>query len=169
MNISENSLINIIAVFYILSMIYLTYIKALKNNLEYSLSIFAIITSIGIIILKNYSFLMYIIHFLYCYVYLFSTTFLSTNLYFLGLNIFVIPIIIYSRYIYKGCVISFTHNKNKVISDFDNSLTEIIGAYWNWNYLFPMLLLVSCGRFIKLKSIGKKIETEINNQIGETI
>lgn len=124
------------------------YHNILKTNLDYFVSVVAIVSSI-ILLLSKSNQLLDIAHFLYCIVYLFLVTGFSYNTYLLGLNIVMLITILLSRYYYKSCIL----NKKQNDSGFFVNINDIVKKYlvfWNWDFLFPILLIISSIRFIKL-------------------
>lgn len=148
MKISQNQIINIAFSSFILIMVYMYYIETLVTKFDYILAIIAILLSHIILFSKNNN-IIDIGHFLYCFVYLFSVAFLSDNLYLLGLNIIMITNIILSRYYYGLCIISSIHNDCGFFMDINRFIKKIF-SIWNWDYMFPIILVVSLIRFIKL-------------------
>lgn len=131
-------------------MVYFNYNNILKTKLDRYLSFLAVMVSLMFLFSKNYI-VVDIAHFLYGTVYLFTVTFISENIYLLGLNIVMLLTILYTRYHYKVCILNNKENKS-----FFTNLSDTIKKHiwlWNWNYFFPMLILVTFGRFIKLKEI----------------
>ncbi len=146
---SHNLVINISFFVFLVIMIYLNYNNQLSSKLDLSISILAIIISIMLLLFKNTS-ILDTAHFLYCFVYLFSVSFISENQYLLVLNVIMLLAIIFSRYYYNGCLLNEKHNNTGYFSDL-NAIVKKYFFFWNWDYLFPLLLLVSSGRFMKLK------------------
>lgn len=141
--------INITFLVFLVIMIYLNYANLLESKLDYGISILAIVISIILLLFKNIS-ILDIAHFLYCGIYLFSVAFLSKNQYLLALNVVMLIVIIFTRYYFDGCLL----NKKQKNSGFFVDLNVIVKKYlffWNWDYLFPLLLVVSLGRLIKEK------------------
>ena len=89
-------------------------------------------------------------HFLYCFVYLFSVTFFSENLYLLVLNVLMLAAIIFTRYYFNGCLLSKKQNHSGFFVDLNDMVKKYL-FFYNWDYIFPALMLVSLGRFMKLK------------------
>lgn len=148
MKLSENSVINITFLLLGLLMIYFNYMGFLKTKLDIYISYVGIITAIIILLSKN-STMLDIAHFLYCVVFLYSITFVSTNKYLLGLNIVMLISIVFSRYYYGVCIL----NKKQNGVGFFHDLSDFIAKHiplWNWDYIFNLLLLVSSVRFIRL-------------------
>ena len=108
----------------------------------------AILISVMIVLSKN-NIILDIAHFLYCIVYLSLVTFISKNIYLLGLNIIMLLVILLTRYIFNTCILN---EKQKGIGFF-TELSDIISKnilFWNWDYIFILFLIVSLGRFISL-------------------
>lgn len=148
MKLSENTVINITFSFLGLLMIYFNYMGSLKTKLDIYISYVGIIIAVIILLVKN-TIMLDIAHFLYCVVFLYSITFVSTNKYLLGLNIVMLISIVFSRYYYGVCIL----NKKQNGVGFFHDLSDIIAKYipiWNWDYIFNLLLLVSAVRFIRL-------------------
>tara|TARA_B100000886_G_scaffold43389_1_gene26600 strand:- start:3887 stop:4339 length:453 start_codon:yes stop_codon:yes gene_type:complete len=148
MKLSENTVINITFSFLGLLMIYFNYMGSLKTKLDIYISYVGIIIAVIILFVKN-TIMLDIAHFLYCVVFLYSITFVSTNKYLLGLNIVMLISIVFSRYYYGVCIL----NKKQNGVGFFHDLSDIIAKYipiWNWDYIFNLLLLVSAVRFIRL-------------------
>ena len=149
MNISENSFINGTFSFFILVMIYLNYKKLLKTTLDLYLSRLAILISVMLLAFKHDA-IIDLGHFLYCSVYLFFVAVFSNNQYLLALNIIMILTIIYSRYYYKDCILNIKQNNTGFFWNLNNS-KETHLWFWDWDYIFPILLLVSSIRFIRIR------------------
>ena len=148
MKLSENTVINITFSFLGLLMIYFNYMGSLKTKLDIYISYVGIIIAVIILLVKN-TIMLDIAHFLYCVVFLYSITFVSTNKYLLGLNIVMLISIVFSRYYYGVCIL----NKKQNGVGFFHDLSDIIAKYipiWNWDYIFNLLLLVSSVRFVRL-------------------
>ena len=148
MKLSENTVINITFSFLGLLMIYFNYMGSLKTKLDIYISYVGIIIAVIILLVKN-TIMLDIAHFLYCVVFLYSITFVSTNKYLLGLNIVMLICIVFSRYYYGVCIL----NKKQNGVGFFHDLSDIIAKYipiWNWDYIFNLLLLVSSVRFVRL-------------------
>ena len=107
---SHNLVINISFFVFLVIMIYLNYKNQLSSKLDLSISILAIIISIMLLLFKNNS-ILDTAHFLYCFVYLFSVSFISENHYLLVLNVIMLIVIIFSRYYYNGCLL----NENRIM------------------------------------------------------
>ena len=146
---SHDLVINMSFFVFLVIMIYLNYNNLLSSKLDLGISILAIIISITLLLFKTNS-ILDTAHFLYCIVYLFSVSFISENQYLLVLNIIMISVIIFSRYYYNGCLLNKKQNNIGYFSNL-NTIVKKYFFFWNWDYLFPLLLLVSSGRFMKLK------------------
>ena len=79
---SHNLVINITFFVFLVIMLFLNYNNLLESKLDFNLSILAIVVSLMLLLSKNNT-VCDVAHFLYCFVYLFSVTFLSENLYLL--------------------------------------------------------------------------------------
>ena len=133
--ISSEKVIDITFSAFILFMIYFYFIRALKTTLDYILANLAIIISIIILFIKNNN-IIDIAHFLYCVLYLLLVTFFSKNLYFLGLNILMITLILYSRKYYNICILGLQHNN----IGFFASLSDLLEKILNIGILIMSLL-----------------------------
>ena len=122
---SHNLVINISFFVFLVIMIYLNYNNQLSSKLDLSISILAIIISIMLLLFKNTS-ILDTAHFLYCFVYLFSVSFISENQYLLVLNVIMLLAIIFSRYYYNGCLLNEKHNNTGYFSD----LNAIVKKYF---------------------------------------
>ena len=148
MKLTENFVINITFFVLGLLMIYFNYAGILKTKFDIYISYAGMIISIIILLVKNNT-MLDIAHFLYCVLFLYSITFISTNMHLLMLNIVMLINIIFSRYYYGRCIL----NKKQNGVGFFHDLSDLISKYipiWNWNYIFKFLLLVSAIRFINL-------------------
>mgnify|MGYP006239068183 CR=1 FL=1 len=130
-------------------MIYLNNIGGLKTKLDFFLSLMAIMISILLLVSKNIIILDFV-HFLYAFVYLFTVSFISKNIYLLRLNILMLLVIIFTRYYFSNCILNQKQNNTGFFTDLNDVISKYI-VFWDWHYLYPLLLLVSIGRFIKLK------------------
>ena len=146
--IDQNSVINITVLVLGLSIIYFNYMGFVKTKLDIYISYIGIITGLIILLSKN-STMLDIGHFLYCVVFLFSITFLSTNTYLLGLNIVMVIFIIFTRYYYGVCILNEKQNGVGFFHDLSDIIRKHI-PIWNWEYIFNLLLLVSSVRFVRL-------------------
>lgn len=146
---TKNIVINITFGFFMFYMIYLNNIGGLKTKLDFFLSLMAIMISILLLVSKNIIILDFV-HFLYTFVYLFTVSFISKNIYLLGLNILMLLVIIFTRYYFSNCILNEKQNNTGFFTDLNDVISKYI-VFWDWHYLYPLLLLVSTGRFIKLK------------------
>ena len=146
---SHNLVINITFFVFLVIMLFLNYNNFLESKLDFNLSILAIVISLMLLISKNNT-VCDVTHFLYCFIYLFSVTFLSENLYLLALNVLMLTFIIFTRYYFNGCLLSKKQNHSGFFVDLNDIVKKYL-FFWNWDYLFPGLMLVSLGKLIKLK------------------
>ena len=146
---SHNLVINITFFVFLVIMLFLNYNNLLENNLDFYLSILTIVISLMLLISKNNT-VCDVAHFLYCFIYLFSVTFFSENLYLLALNVLMLTVIIFTRYYFNGCLLSKKQNHSGFFVDLNDIVKKYL-FFWNWDYLFPALMLVSLGKLIKLK------------------
>ena len=144
---SGNSVINITFLVLVLLMIYFKYMGFLKTKLDIYISYVGIIAALIILLSKNNT-MLDVSHFLYCVVFLFSITFLSTNTYLLGLNIVMLICIVFTRYYYGVCILDEKQNSVGFFYDLNKNIKHI--PIWNWDYIFILLLLVSIVRFVRL-------------------
>ena len=152
---SENLVINTTFGFFIFYMIYLNYNSLLNSQVDFCMSILAIAISIMLLLSKN-TVVLDISHFLYCLIYLFTVGFMSENSYLLGLNIVMISVIIFTRYYFNGCLLNEKQKHEGYFSDLNDKVKKYL-VFWNWDYLFPFVGLVSLGRFINLKGYKPNI------------
>ena len=146
---SHNLVINITFTFFLVYMLFLNYNNLLENNIDFNLSILAIVISLMLLLFNNNT-ICDVAHFLYCFVYLFSVTFLSKNQYLLALNVLMITFIIFTRYYFNGCLLNKKQNNTGFFVDLNDIVKKYL-FFFNWDYIFPALMLVSLGRFMKLK------------------
>ena len=106
---SHNLVINITFFVFLVIMLFLNYNNLLESKLDFNLSILAIVVSLMLLLSKNNT-VCDVAHFLYCFVYLFSVTFFSENLYLLVLNVVMLAAIIFTRYYFNGCLLSKKQN-----------------------------------------------------------
>ena len=59
-------------------------------------------------------------------------------------------VIIFTRYYFSKCILNEKQNNTGFFTDLNDVISKYI-LFWDWHYLYPLLLLVSTGRFIKLK------------------
>ena len=148
MVVSENLIINIAFSVFILIMVYLNYYKLLKTNVGQCLSGLAIIISVMLLFFTNYN-ILDVAHFLYSNVYLVVVAFLSSNPYLLGLNILMLTFIISTRYYYKNCILESKRNNKGFFFKLFNYVKKNIW-FWDTDYYYLVLLLVTCGRLLWL-------------------
>ena len=148
--ISAELVIDITFSAFILFMIYFYFVRALKSTLDYILANLAIIISLIVLFIKNKN-IVDIAHFLYTVVFLFIVTFISKNLYFLGLNILMLILILYSRKYYNECILGLEHDNIGFFARFGDLLEKKI-KYWDFDYIFIILLVVSFYRYMKIKN-----------------
>ena len=146
---SHNLVINITFFVFLVIMLFLNYNNLLESKLDFNLSILAIVVSLMLLLSKNNT-VCDVAHFLYCFVYLFSVTFFSENLYLLVLNVLMLAAIIFTRYYFNGCLLSKKQNHSGFFVDLNDMVKKYL-FFFNWDYIFPALMLVSLGRFMKLK------------------
>ena len=146
---SHNLVINITFFVFLVIMLFLNYNNLLESKLDFNLSILAIVVSLMLLLSKNNT-VCDVAHFLYCFVYLFSVTFFSENLYLLVLNVVMLAAIIFTRYYFNGCLLSKKQNHSGFFVDLNDMVKKYL-FFFNWDYIFPALMLVSLGRFMKLK------------------
>ena len=145
---SGDSLINVAFSIFIFLIAGFYYHNILNTNVDYFVAVVAIVSSIILLSSKSTR-LLDVAHFLYCIVYLFLVTGFSHNSYLLGLNIVMLITIIVSRAYYKSCIL----NKKQHDTGFFININDIVKKYfvlWKWDYIFPILLVISTWRFIKL-------------------
>lgn len=147
MQLSQNTVINTTFGFFAGIMVYFKYIGILKSNLDHMLAVLAIFVSVLLLFFKSI-WALDLAHFLYCVVYLFTVSFLSNNSYLLGLNILMIGLIIFTRYYYGVCILN-KKQKNKGFFTGINAIVKKYISFWNWDYIFPALFIVSSYKFIK--------------------
>ena len=146
---SHNLVINITFFVFLVIILFFNYNNFLESKLDFNLSILAIVISLMLLISKNNT-VCDVAHFLYCFIYLFSVTFFSENLYLLALNVLMLAAIIFTRYYFNGCLLSKKQNHSGFFVDLNDIVKKYL-FFWNWDYLFPALMLVSLGKFMKLK------------------
>ena len=152
---SHNLVINITFFVFLVIMLFLNYNNLLESNLDFNLSILAIVVSLMLLLSKNNT-VCDVAHFLYCFVYLFSVTFFSENLYLLVLNVLMLAAIIFTRYYFNGCLLSKKQNHSGFFVDLNDMVKKYL-FFFNWDYIFPALMLVSLGKFIKLKGYTQNL------------
>ena len=148
---SHNLVINITFFVFLVIMLFLNYNNLLESKLDFNLSILAIVVSLMLLLSKNNT-VCDVAHFLFCFVYLFSVTFFSENLYLLVLNVLMLAAIIFTRYYFNGCLLSKKQNHSGFFVDLNDMVKKYL-FFYNWDYIFPALMLVSLGKFMKLKGI----------------
>jgi len=122
---------------------FLKYEKILKKPIDICLGYLATILSIAIIY-GTYSCTIPVLdigHFLYS-VYLILVAIFSNNITILTLNILMLIIIITSRKIYNGCLLSQFQKREGYFVNLNNNMNL------DWNYIFPIILSVSLLRLI---------------------
>lgn len=152
---SHNLVINITFFVFLVIMLFLNYNNLLESKLDFNLSILAIVVSLMLLLSKNNT-VCDVAHFLYCFVYLFSVTFFSENLYLLVLNVVMLAAIIFTRYYFNGCLLSKKQNHSGFFVDLNDMVKKYL-FFFNWDYIFPALMLVSLGKFIKLKGYTQNL------------
>ena len=152
---SHNLVINITFFVFLVIMLFLNYNNLLESNLDFNLSILAIVVSLMLLLSKNNT-VCDVAHFLYCFVYLFSVTFFSENLYLLVLNVLMLAAIIFTRYYFNGCLLSKKQNHSGFFVDLNDMVKKYL-FFFNWDYIFPVLMLVSLGKFVKLKGYTQNL------------
>ena len=152
---SHNLVINITFFVFLVIMLFLNYNNLLESNLDFNLSILALVVSLMLLLSKNNT-VCDVAHFLYCFVYLFSVTFFSENLYLLVLNVLMLAAIIFTRYYFNGCLLSKKQNHSGFFVDLNDMVKKYL-FFFNWDYIFPVLMLVSLGKFIKLKGYTQNL------------
>jgi len=152
---SHSLVINISFFVLLVIMFFLNYSNLLSDNLDFSVSILAILTTLMLLMSKN-TVILDIAHFLYCFVYLFTVSFMSKNSYLLGLNIVMISVIIFTRHYFNGCLLNEKQNHEGYFSDLNDKIKKYL-VFWNWDYLFPIIGIVSLIRFLKLKGYQLKL------------
>lgn len=130
-------------------MIYLNYNGLLESQVDFYMSILAILISTMLLLSKN-NVILDIAHFSYCLVYLFTVAFMSENNYLLGLNIVMISVIIFTRYYFNGCLLNKKQHHKGLLRDLNQMFKKYL-VFYNWDYLFPFIGIVSLVRFLKLK------------------
>ena len=152
---SHNLVINITFFVFLVIILFFNYNNFLESKLDFNLSILAIVISLMLLISKNNT-VCDVAHFLYCFVYLFSVTFFSENLYLLVLNVLMLAAIIFTRYYFNGCLLSKKQNHSGFFVDLNDMVKKYL-FFHNWDYIFPALMLVSLGKFIKLKGYTQNL------------
>ena len=152
---SHNLVINITFFVFLVIILFFNYNNFLESKLDFNLSILAIVISLMLLISKNNT-VCDVAHFLYCFIYLFSVTFFSENLYLLALNVLMLTVIIFTRYYFNGCLLSKKQNHSGFFVDLNDMVKKYL-FFHNWDYIFPALMLVSLGKFIKLKGYTQNL------------
>lgn len=147
MQLSQNTVINTTFGFFAGIMVYFKYVGILRSKLDDMLAILAVLISLLLLFFKSI-WALDLAHFLYCVVYLFTVSFLSQNQYLIGLNVLMIGIIIFTRHYYGVCILNKKQNNQGFFTDLNTIVKDYI-SFWNWDYLFPMLFIVSFYKFIK--------------------
>lgn len=147
MQLSQNTVINTTFGFFAGIMVYFKYVGILRSKLDHMLAILAVLISVLLLFFKSI-WALDLAHFLYCVVYLFSVSFLSNNRYLLALNVLMIGIIIFTRYYYGICILNKKQNNKGFFTDINAVVKDYI-SFWNWDYIFPSLFIVSSYKFIK--------------------
>ena len=151
----HNLVINIAFLVLLLIMIYLNYNQLLTNILDVNISLLGILISLLLLFFENTK-IIDIAHFLYCVVYLFTVAFFSSNKFLLSLNVLMIAAIIFSRYYFKECILNKKQNNKGFFVDLNDFVKKYIKIL-DWNYIFPILMIVSLIRFIEIKDITDTI------------
>ena len=133
---------------FLLIIIYFYYNNLIKDNVDKLASILAIIISLIQLVSKNIK-ILDISHFLFNIVYMFLVTFFSKNKYFLALNIIMLIITLITRYIYKICILNVKQNHKGFFASINNKLKKYV-KIWDFDYIFPLLLIINIYRFIKI-------------------
>lgn len=152
---SENLVVNTTFTILIFYMIYLNYNSLLNTQVDFCMSLLAISFSVMLLLSKN-NVVLDVAHFLYCFVYLFTVSFISESTYLLGLNIVMISVIIFTRYYFNGCLLNAKQNHEGYFTDLNDKVKKYL-VFWNWDYLFPLIGIVSLIRFLKLKGYQLKL------------
>ena len=147
MKITENLFVNVTFGMFILFMIYFYHKNLIKKKVDIYLSGLAITISVMLLLSKNPN-ILDIAHFFYNTVYLVSVSFLSNNKYLLGLNILMLLTTILSRHYYKGCVLNNKQKNTGFFYSLNDSKKRHLW-FWNWDYIYPLLLIVSAVRITK--------------------
>lgn len=147
MQLSQNMIINTNFTLFILIMICFKQSNILNSNLDHMLAILALFISLLLLFFKKI-WLLDFAHFLYI-LYLFIVSFFSNNSYFLGLNILMIGFIIFTHYYYNICILIEKQNNQGYLLDLSNIIIDKYISFWNWDYIFPLLIIISCYKFIK--------------------
>ena len=137
LNVSFTALPTIIAFGYMAGQI--------RTRLDLFFSLIALVTSV-LIVGFDEPLPTDIAHFLYCGGFLIPVAFISQNPFLLLLNAGMIVCILATRQYFGGCII----NKKQKKAGFFTSASKILHAaipFWNWKYIFPLLLAITTVRF----------------------
>jgi len=151
MKIPENIYMNVFFSLFIVIMIVFQYLGLLISNLDYIFAYSGSIMCILFIFVNNNK-IIDLLHFLYCFVYLYAIALLSDNKYLLLLNIGMLANIMFSRYYYKSCILDNKQKHKGYFYDVNKNLKNLI-PQWNWDYVFFIAIIVSLINFLKLKTI----------------
>jgi len=151
MKIPENIYMNVFFSLFIVIMIVFQYLGLLISNLDYIFAYSGSIMCILFIFVNNNK-IIDLLHFLYCFVYLYAIALLSDNKYLLLLNIGMLANIMFSRHYYKSCILDNKQKHKGYFYDVNKNLKNLI-PQWNWDYVFFIAIIVSLINFLKLKTI----------------
>ena len=151
MNLTSNNAITIAFSFLIIIQVYFYTADILQTTLDYFVSILAILTSLLLLLFDNNK-LLDLAHFLYCVLYLFVVTLFTHNVYLLTLNAVMLVVIIASRIYYQKCILNEKQNNHGFFTDLNDTVKNYI-KIWNWDYIFPVLLLITTIKIAKLVDI----------------
>ena len=147
MTLSEEIVINTSFTVFIILMIYFKYAGILKSNLDYFLATLAILISILLLFVKSV-WAVDLAHFLYGFIYLFTVTFISKNIYLLALNALMNVLIILSRYYYGYCILNKKQNNKGIFFDLYAFLQRHL-IFLHGDFIFLSYFLISFYRFFK--------------------
>ena len=152
----------------ILAMLAMKYFDKLNSNLDYFLAFIAIISSIIVLTSENPK-LIDIGHFTLCGVLIPLVSLFSNNIYLLILNIIYTAIIIGTRYFW-GCLLNTKQDNKGYFVDLNKDIKEKLGIFWDWNYIFPILLANSTKNlYNKLVNFKPNIDIPVPGNIIEKI
>tara|TARA_Y100001958_G_C21240319_1_gene567808 strand:- start:568 stop:1023 length:456 start_codon:yes stop_codon:yes gene_type:complete len=148
MNLTSNNAITIAFSFLIIIQVYFYMADILHTSLDYFVSILAILISLLLLLFDNNK-LFDVAHFLYCVLYLFVVTLFSQNLYLLTLNAIMLVVIIASRVYYQNCILNIKQNNQGFFVNLNDTVKKYL-LFWDWDYIFPVLLFITTVKLTKL-------------------
>jgi len=143
MYMHSDTLINISFVAFIIIMLSFKACGKIKTLFDNIMVVMAILISLLVLLAKNYK-LIDLAHFLYLSGFLIPVTLVSNNKFILLLNAIMIFNILLSRIYYGVCIL----NKKQGDKGFFTDLNKTFGL--NWDYIFPMLLIINIFRLTTL-------------------